>query len=31
MRKIMYNRALFILHKKHQTLTFSRRQSKRGI
>ena len=25
MREIMYNRALFILHKKHRTLTLSRR------
>ena len=29
MRKMMYNQALFILHKKRQTLTFSRRQRER--
>ena len=31
MRKIMYFEALLILHKKRQTLTFSRRHRKRSI
>ena len=29
MRKIMYDLALFVLHKKRQTLAFSRRHKKK--